>query len=74
MTTYLIPHLLLAAETGTAGGLISLLIWLLVLAAVIYVIVLILRMLPIPEPFRTIIMVVIGLILLVFLVQHLGLL
>lgn len=55
-------------------GLVSILIWLLVLAIVVYVIFLILGMLPIPEPIRTILCLVVGLIILLLLVQRLGLL
>jgi hypothetical protein len=63
---------LLLAETVAASGLISLLIWLLVLAAVVYCLFLLLNMLPIPEPFRTIIVVIIALVLLLVIVQRLG--
>lgn len=64
--------LLLAAIESVS--LISLLIWLLVFAIVIYIVFLILGMLPIPEPIRTIVLCVLGVILLLVLVQRLGLL
>jgi hypothetical protein len=62
--------ILAALETA---GLVSLLIWLLVFAVVIYVLYLILGMLPIPEPVKTILLCVVGIILLIVLVQRLGL-
>lgn len=62
--------LLAAAEFG---GLIGLLVWLLILAIVVYVIFLILGMLPIPEPVRTILCLVIGLAILLVIIQRLGL-
>ena len=69
----IIPFFLLAAaETVGATSLISVLIWLLVLAVVVYVIWLILNMLPLPEPIRTIILCVLGLVLLLVIVQRLG--
>ena len=57
----MLATLVLLAQTG---GLISLLIWLLVLAVVVYLIFLVIGMLPIPEPIKTVITVVIALILL----------
>ena len=69
----MIPSLLLAAaETVGATSLISVLIWLLVLAVVCYIIWLILNMLPLPEPIRTIILCILGLVLLLVIVQRLG--
>lgn len=62
--------LLLAALEG--AGLISLLIWLLVLCVVIYLLFFILGHLALPEPIRTVIVVVVALILLLFLVNRLG--
>lgn len=67
-----IPLLLAAVETVGATSLIGLLIWLVVLVAVVYCLFLLLNMLPIPEPFRTIILVVIGLVLLLVIVNRLG--
>ena len=61
---------LLAAAEG--AGLISLLIWLIVLAVVVWLLFLIVGMLPLPEPIKTIITVVIALILLLVIVQRLG--
>jgi hypothetical protein len=61
--------LLAAAETS---GLISLLIWLVVLAGVIWILFLILGMFPLPEPIRTIIVVVAALIILLVIVNRLG--
>jgi hypothetical protein len=66
------PLFLAAAETVGATSLISVLIWLLVLAVVVYVIWLILNMLPLPEPIRTIILCILGLVLLLVIVQRLG--
>lgn len=63
--------LLAALETA---GLVSILIWLFVLAVVVYVVFLILGMLPIPEPIKTILLCIVGLIILLLLVQRLGLL
>ena len=69
----MIPAFLLAAaETVGGASLISLLIWLLVLAVVIYVVFLILNMLPIPEPIRTIVLCILGLILLLVVINRLG--
>jgi hypothetical protein len=68
-----IPLLLLAAgEVASSGGLIALLIWLLVLAVVIYVVWLILNMLPLPEPIKTIILCILGLVLLLVVISRLG--
>jgi hypothetical protein len=66
------PLFLAAVETVGATSLISVLIWLLVLAVVVYVIWLILNMLPIPEPIKTIILCILGLVLLLVIVQRLG--
>jgi hypothetical protein len=69
----IIPSLLLAAaETVGATSLIGVLIWLLVLAVVVYVIWLILNMLPLPEPIKTIILCILGLVLLLVIIQRLG--
>ena len=62
--------LLAAAE---AVPLLGILIWLLIFAVIVWVVFLILGMLPLPEPVKTIITVVVGLILLIVLVSRLGL-
>jgi hypothetical protein len=66
------PLFLAAAEAVGASSLISILIWLLILAVVVYVIWLILNMLPLPEPIKTIILCILGLVLLLVIVQRLG--
>ena len=70
MTMTTLALILAALETG---GLITLLIWFLVLAIVIYVVFLILGMLPIPEPIRTIVLCILGLILLLVVLNRVGL-
>jgi hypothetical protein len=71
----MIPSLLLAAvETVGATSLIAILIWLLVLAVVVYLIWLIISMLPLPEPIRTVILGIIALVLLLIVISKLGLL
>ena len=70
MTTTLCAALLVA----TTVPLLQLVIWLLILAVVIWLVFLIIGMLPLPEPIKTIITVVIALIFLLVLVQQLGLL
>jgi hypothetical protein len=55
-----------------AGGLVSLLIWLLVFALCVYVVYLILGMLPIPEPAKQIVCLVLAIILLLVMLQRLG--
>lgn len=62
--------LILAAAEG--AGLISLAIWLLIAAVIIYLVFLVIGMLPLPEPIKTIITVVIALILLLVIIQRLG--
>ena len=64
--------LLAAAEVIGGTSLISLLIWLIILAVVVWLLFLIIGMLPLPEPIKTIITVVIALILLLVIVQRLG--
>jgi hypothetical protein len=71
MSTILAALMFLLGAVET-GGLISLLIWFIVAAVVIYLIFLILGMLPLPEPIRTIIVVVVALIILLLLVNRLG--
>lgn len=63
---------LILAAIGSSS-LINLLIWLLVLAIVIYVVYLILGMLPLPGNVKTIATLVLGLIFLLILLNHLGL-
>ena len=63
--------LLLAATTVP---LINLVVWLLIFVIVVYLIFLIIGMLPIPQPFKNIIVILVALILLLVLVQQLGLL
>ena len=65
----IITPLLALAEPS---GLISILIWLLILCVVIYLFFWVLGKIPLPEPIRTIITVVVALALLLFLVQRLG--
>jgi hypothetical protein len=57
-----------------AGGLVSLLIliWLLVFALCVYVVYLILGMLPIPQPAKQIVCLVLAIILLLVMLQRLG--
>jgi hypothetical protein len=55
-----------------AGGLVSLLIWLLVFALCVYVVYLILGMLPIPEPAKQIVCIILAVILLLVMLQRLG--
>lgn len=61
--------LLAALETG---GLISLLIWLVVVAVVVYIVYLIFTYIPLPEPIKTIILCVLGLILFLVVIRSLG--
>ena len=63
----------LLAVTLTTGGLIPLLVWLLILALVIYVVFLVLGMIPIPEPAKKIVTIILGIIFLLILLQKLGL-
>ena len=62
--------LLIAAAEAT--GLISLLIWLLVFALVIYAVFLCLGMIPLPPPARNIVTIIVAVILLVILFSRLG--
>ena len=68
----MIPILATILAVAEGAGLINLLIWLIVLAVVVWLLFLIIGMLPLPEPIRTIITVVIALILLLVIVQRLG--
>jgi hypothetical protein len=67
MTAFLI---LAATE---ASGLLGLLIWLLIFALVVYVIYLILGMLPLPQPIKNIVLIIVGVLLLIYLLSRLGL-
>lgn len=63
----------LAVTTLLAGGgLISLLVWLLILALVIYVVFLVIGMLPLPAPAKQIITVILAIIFLLVILGHLG--
>ncbi len=64
--------LLLATSLLAGGGLISFLVWLLILALVIYVVFLVLGMLPLPAPAKQIITVILAIIFLLVLLSHLG--
>jgi hypothetical protein len=65
----MITSIILAASTGT---LVSLLIWLLVLAVVIWVVYLLVGMLPLPAQVKTIICAILALIFLLVILQRLG--
>jgi hypothetical protein len=64
--------LLLAAELIGGPSLIAVLIWLLVFLVVVYIVYLILGHMPIPEPWKTVILLIVGLILLLVLLSHFG--
>ena len=64
--------LTLLASTLSVAGIVPLLVWLLILAIVIYVFFLVLGMLPIPAPIKTIATLIIALVFLVILFGHLG--
>lgn len=53
---------------------ISFLIWIIILALVVYLLFWILGQIPMPQPIRTVIVVLVALVLLVYLVQRFGLL
>lgn len=63
---------MIALFTLAAGGLVSFLVYLLILAIVIYVVVLVLNMIPLPQPVKTIALLIIGLVALIFLLHALG--
>jgi hypothetical protein len=65
----MITSIVLAATTGS---LVSLLIWLLILAVVIWVVYLVVGMLPIPANVKNIICVILALIFLLVILQRLG--
>lgn len=54
------------------GDPISLLIWLIVVALVCYIAFWALSQIPLPQPIRTVIIVIIALVLIVFLLRQLG--
>lgn len=54
----------------TFGGLLSFLIWAVVACVVIYVIKLLLDMIPLPPPVKTIIYLIVGLIFLLFILNR----
>ena len=56
------------------GGLLGLLIWIIIIALVCYVVFWALAKIPLPEPVRVVITVLVALILLVAIVQRFGLL
>lgn len=71
MNTLLLP-LLLATELVGGTSLIAVLIWLLVFLIVCYIVYLILGHMPIPDPWKTVILLIVGLILLLILLSHFG--
>jgi hypothetical protein len=74
MHTYLLPLLLAAAEVVVAGpSLISILIWLLVFLIVVYLAFVIVQHMPVAEPWKTIIVCIVALILLLVLLSRFGL-
>lgn len=64
--------LTLAAITLGGSSLLSLLLWLLLVAALVYVAFLILGMFPLPAPVKQIITVILAVVFLIVLLQHLG--
>lgn len=64
--------LVLSTLVLSGSGLISLLIWLLILALVIWCVYLVIGMLPLPAPVKQIVCVILALIFLLILLQHLG--
>lgn len=63
---------ILLAVALYASGLVPLLIWLLVLALVVWAVFLVLGMLPLPQPSKQIITIILAVIFLLVLLQHLG--
>ena len=63
---------LLLAEAVGSLSLITVLVWLLVFLIVCYIVYLILGHMPIPEPWKTVILLIVGLILLLILLSHFG--
>lgn len=56
------------------GDPITFLIWVIVLALVCYLLFWVLGQIPLPQPIRTVIVVVVALVILVYLVQRMGIL
>lgn len=56
------------------GDPLSFLIWIIVVALVVYLLFWVLGQIPMPQPIRTVIVVLVALVLLVYLVQRFGLL
>jgi hypothetical protein len=61
----------LLAVAGTTS-LVSLLVWLLIFCVVVFLVFYILGHIPLPEPWRTVITAIIGIILLLVLLQQFG--
>lgn len=68
----MINSLAIATVLVGAGGLIGLLVWLLIFVLVMYVVFLVLGMIPLPPQARNIVTLLIGLIFLLILLSHLG--
>lgn len=64
--------ILVTTLIGGASGLINVLVYLLILAIVIYVVKLVLDMIPLPAPAKTIVWLILGLVFLVALLHVLG--
>jgi hypothetical protein len=62
----------LLAAAIASGGLVQLLIWLLVLCLVVYCVFLIVGMLPLPEPAKKIVTIILAVVFLLVLLSHLG--
>jgi hypothetical protein len=72
MCNTVLPLLLAAVEVVSSMSLISVLIWLLVFAIVVYLAFFIVQRIPIPEPWKTVIVCIVAIILLVVLLQRFG--
>lgn len=64
--------LLAAAETMGGASLISILVWLLVFGIIVYAVFLVLGMLPLPQPIKTIIVLLIAVVMVIWLLARLG--
>lgn len=64
--------LFLAATTLAGSGIISLLVWILVLAIVAWAIFTLLGMLPLPAPIRQLVTVIVALVFLLWILARLG--
>lgn len=62
----------LAVTTLAGGSLISLLVWLLILALVLWAVFAVLGMIPLPGHVRQIVTIILAIIFLLVLLQHLG--